>query len=68
MQSINLFAYGTLMYPEVMNFILSNKQFKSCKAVLKNYLRRQVKGEQYPGIKPCQGASVEGVLYYDLTA
>lgn len=56
------------MYPEVMNFILSNKQFKSCKAVLKNYLRRQVKGEQYPGIKPCQGASVEGVLYYDLTA
>jgi hypothetical protein len=55
---INIFTYGTLMFPEVMYTLISNQQLLSCRAVLRDFTRRQVKGQTYPGIIPSKGNSV----------
>ena len=63
---MNLFAYGTLMDPEIMARV-SGVESRSADAVLEGYVRKAVRGEVYPAITPQKGASVEGVLYFDLT-
>lgn len=45
----NVFAYGSLMFPEVM-FKVTKGQYQSAKAVLRNYTRKQVKNQVYPGL------------------
>jgi gamma-glutamylcyclotransferase (GGCT)/AIG2-like uncharacterized protein YtfP len=37
-------------------------------ATLRGYRRRRLHGEHYPGIRPCAGESVDGVLYSAITA
>ncbi|MGD8367445.1 MAG: gamma-glutamylcyclotransferase [Desulfobacterales bacterium] len=62
---MNLFAYGTLMDPEIMHRV-SGFQRRSSRAVLFGYVRKALRGEVYPAIAPRKGASVEGILYFEL--
>ena len=63
---MNLFAYGTLMWPEVLESVMG-RRLEGCKAVLHGYTRRRVKGQHYPVVFQCLEESVEGVLYKGLT-
>ncbi len=64
---MNLFAYGTLMWPEVLAAVMG-RRMESAPAVLKDHKRLRVKGQCYPAVVPSQGDSVEGALYRGLTA
>jgi gamma-glutamylcyclotransferase (GGCT)/AIG2-like uncharacterized protein YtfP len=57
----NLFAYGTLLFPEIV-LKITGKSFKGNPALLKDYERRQVKGCDYPAIINMHGSIVNGVL------
>ena len=46
----NIFAYGSLMFPEVMFRLVSGRDYKHCPGVLKGYARKSVKDAVYPGI------------------
>jgi gamma-glutamylcyclotransferase (GGCT)/AIG2-like uncharacterized protein YtfP len=59
---MNIFTYGSLMFPSVMKAV-TGREFPSRKARVKNYARFQVTGESYPGLTPLEGAVTEGVLY-----
>ena len=63
---MNLFAYGTLMDPEIMRQV-SGVESRVAKAVLCGYLRRAIRGEVYPAIVARPAETVEGVVYFDLT-
>ncbi len=65
MSTLNLFAYGTLMDPEIMAQV-SGCNCRSTQATLYDHLRRAVEGELYPAIAPRKGDTVEGVVYFDL--
>jgi len=62
---MNIFTYGTLMIPSVMNAVTGG-DFRSEKATLRGYARYRVKGEVYPGIVPDSDACVDGVVYQDV--
>jgi gamma-glutamylcyclotransferase (GGCT)/AIG2-like uncharacterized protein YtfP len=64
---MHLFVYGTLMDQEIMSRVAGGV-FSFKPAVLNDYVRRTVRGEVYPGIVARKGESVQGVLYFDLTA
>ena len=61
----HLFAYGTLMCDEIMQEV-SGHQPASVNATLEGYVRRTVRGEQYPAIKPLSGSHVEGLVYMNI--
>lgn len=63
---MNLFTYGTLMFPEVWQRI-SIDLFPGQPATLRGYSMFRVKDAVYPGITPCDSASeVRGIIYCDL--
>ena len=62
---MNLFAYGTLMWPEVLEAVIG-KRLSGVPATLHGYIRLRVKGEHYPVVLPSDAASVEGMLYKGL--
>jgi gamma-glutamylcyclotransferase (GGCT)/AIG2-like uncharacterized protein YtfP len=62
---MNLFVYGTLMIPSVMDAVAARK-FRFVDAVLRGYARFTVKGESYPGIVPVPDAVTEGIVYLDV--
>jgi gamma-glutamylcyclotransferase (GGCT)/AIG2-like uncharacterized protein YtfP len=64
---MNIFTYGSLMFPSVMKAV-TGREFSSEKARLRNHARFKVKGESYPGLTPLEGAVTEGVLYRDVDA
>jgi cation transport regulator ChaC len=47
---INIFTYGSLMYPEVMYNLVKKPNYLTEPVILNNYSRRQVKAKTYPGI------------------
>ena len=62
---MNVFAYGTLMHPDVMRMVTGSP--RTCqRAVLAGYARYRVRGEFYPGLIPAQGAKTAGILYRGL--
>jgi len=63
---MNLFAYGTLMWPKVMTALIGRCP-EGVPAVLSGYVRLRVKDANYPAIKESAGHSVEGILYRGLT-
>jgi gamma-glutamylcyclotransferase (GGCT)/AIG2-like uncharacterized protein YtfP len=63
----NLFAYGTLMWPEVLEQVVG-RRLSGEFAVLSGYRRLRVKGESYPVIVPSAADSVEGIMYRGLNA
>lgn len=64
---MNLFAYGTLMDPEIMAQVSGNT-FRSQKGTLFQYVRKTVWGEIYPAIFKRNGSSVDGIIYFDISA
>ncbi len=62
---MNVFAYGTLMHPDVMRVVTGSlRTYQS--ALLPGYARYRVRGEFYPGLIPAQAAQTSGVLYRGL--
>ncbi|MEE4361816.1 MAG: gamma-glutamylcyclotransferase family protein [Pseudomonadales bacterium] len=59
---MDLFAYGTLMCPELLR-ALTGLRRAPFPARLEGYRRRCMVRTSYPGIAPCAGEGVEGVLY-----
>ena len=62
----NLFAYGTLMVPELIRSII-DRDLKSGRGRLNDFERRSVRNEIYPAVKPSLSNDVFGVIYYDLS-
>jgi gamma-glutamylcyclotransferase (GGCT)/AIG2-like uncharacterized protein YtfP len=62
---MNIFAYGTLMIPDVM-YAVTTRKFRFKDAILRGYARFTVKGESYPGIIPVADAVTEGIIYFDV--
>ena len=63
----NLFVYGTLEIPQVMNKLLGRVPVAES-AVLRDYARYMLRKQPYPGIIKQEGAEVEGVLYRGISA
>lgn len=63
---MNLFAYGTLMWPEVLESVIG-RRLQGTPATLSGFLRLRVKNEHYPVVVPSDGGQVKGVLYGGLT-
>jgi gamma-glutamylcyclotransferase (GGCT)/AIG2-like uncharacterized protein YtfP len=64
---MNLFAYGTLMDPAIMQNVCGER-FQSRPASLSGYMRKKLRGEVYPGIIRQPDSSVEGQVYFDVSA
>jgi gamma-glutamylcyclotransferase (GGCT)/AIG2-like uncharacterized protein YtfP len=62
---MNIFTYGSLMFPSVMKAV-TGREFTSKKARLRDHARFKVKGESYPGLAPLENAVTEGVLYIEV--
>lgn len=62
---MNVLAYGTLMFPEVME-ALTGKQFPSEAYELKGFVRRRLIGQLYPGLIEKVGETVCCSLYFDI--
>lgn len=63
----NLFAYGSLQLPEVVEAVL-DRRLAGAPATLAGWVRRRIAGRSYPGIAPDPHASTSGVLYRDIDA
>ncbi|VAX10468.1 hypothetical protein MNBD_GAMMA25-1388 [hydrothermal vent metagenome] len=63
--NINLFTYGTLEIPQVVQ-IITGQVLTGMPAHLEGYARYLLKDQAYPGIIPEVGASISGTLYLDL--
>lgn len=60
-----LFCYGTLQSPLVMKAVTGLKM-EGQAATLAEWARYRVRGSDYPGIQPEQGAQVSGKLYREM--
>ncbi len=58
----NLFAYGTLRLPEVIEALLG-KKLESEPFQVTNFIRKTMRGQIYPGVIHSKGAIVDGSLY-----
>lgn len=65
--AMNLFAYGTLMNPEVWVRV-TGRTFRCAAATLQSYAVRRLHGHDFPGILPVPGQSARGLVYFDLDA
>lgn len=63
---MHLFAYGTLMCPEIMAKVVGSLP-ASFPARLDHYRRGPLSGVEYPAIVACPRAWVEGLLYLELS-
>ncbi|AFZ35810.1 AIG2 family protein [Stanieria cyanosphaera PCC 7437] len=65
--SINLFCYGSLMYPEVWHLIVKDK-YQQQQAKVFGYRRKKIKNEEYPGlIASKQEDSIQGTVYFNVS-
>lgn len=64
---INLFTYGTLCLPEVMQAV-TGRVFATATARLDGYLCRLLRRRVYPGIIRTGEGCTRGVLHYDIDA
>ena len=62
----SLFVYGTLMDAEVFFAVTGTKPPEAEKALLRGFARYRVRQATYPGILPCPGGQVDGVVLADL--
>lgn len=61
----NLFAYGSLVFPEIMQAV-AGRAFAGIDAVLPGYRCCRIKGCDYPGIIPAPGFLTPGRIYQDI--
>lgn len=59
---MNLFAYGTLQFPEVLNFLL-NETFYSEEVEVPGFDRRALKNEIFPAVIKSELKTVSGCLF-----
>ena len=64
--AMNLFAYGTLIFPEVTEIVLGRVP-PSEPALLRNFERKKIRGECFPAIYQREGARVNGLLFRELS-
>ena len=64
---INLFTYGSLMSSDIM-FKVAQYRTNFTEAVLKEFFRSKIHGEEYPGIIAHSGQQVSGIVYFNLPA
>lgn len=62
---MNVFTYGSLMFDQVWSRVVRSS-YRRADAVLPGHERRAVRGETYPGVIAAPGASVAGVVYFDV--
>lgn len=62
----SIFTYGSLMFDAVWTRVVRG-QYVSCRAKLDGFQRWCIRGETYPALLPTEGASVQGILYSDLS-
>jgi gamma-glutamylcyclotransferase (GGCT)/AIG2-like uncharacterized protein YtfP len=65
--SCNIFTYGSLMFPQVWERVV-HARYRSMRAVAFDHARFAIAGETYPGMVAQAGATVQGVLYFDVNA
>lgn len=58
-----LFCYGTLMVSEIFGLIAGVSRPEPAPASLPGFERRRLSGKVYPGIRRCDDATVDGVVY-----
>lgn len=63
--TINIFTYGSLMYPEVWERVVRGR-YRSSPATATGFARYAISGETYPGMVASPGSSVQGVMYFDV--
>lgn len=64
--SAHVFTYGSLMFPEVWQRVVRG-DYRSAPAVLDGHARFALAGETYPGTIVRAGASVAGIVYFDVS-
>jgi gamma-glutamylcyclotransferase (GGCT)/AIG2-like uncharacterized protein YtfP len=64
----DLFAYGTLMCADIMRAVSGCPELVGSSGLLRDHHRLCVRGEHYPGLVPCPGACVEGIVYHAVPA
>lgn len=62
-----VFTYGSLMFARVLRRVVRGC-YRSVPAVAADYVRLAIAGVDYPGMVARAGASVRGVLYFDVDA
>ena len=62
---INIFTYGSLMFPAVWQRVVS-AQYQSLPATVQDFRRFAVLNDTYPGLIASPGGSVEGVIYHNV--
>ena len=63
---MNLFTYGSLMFPEVWERV-TGLSGEGQPASLGDHAARRIRGQTYPALVKAVGESTEGVLYADVT-
>lgn len=61
----HVFTYGSLMFGQIWHRVVRG-EYASAPAIAHGHARFAIKGETYPGMVHQPGASVEGVLYFDV--
>ena len=63
--TVNVFAYGSLMYPEVFAALTgAPSSFEDL--CVQGFERRAVSGKPYPGLRENPASSVDGRLWFDI--
>lgn len=62
----NIFVYGSLMYKQVWQRIVSGTYQQEC-ALLTGYQRVAIKGESYPALIKNTQQQVKGIVYFDVS-
>jgi gamma-glutamylcyclotransferase (GGCT)/AIG2-like uncharacterized protein YtfP len=62
---VNLFVYGDLMFPEIMQRVCGGT-FKSACGEIHGYARFRIKEEVYPGLTDFPDMATDGVIYFDV--
>ena len=64
---MNVFTYGSLMYPQVWDRVVRGR-YRSAAALLPGIRRCALLGLSYPGAVPDAGAHIHGRVYFDVDA
>ncbi len=63
----HVFTYGSLMFPQIWQRVVRGT-YGSAAARLDGHARFEIAEETYPGVIAQDGASVAGLLYFDVSA
>lgn len=64
---MNLFTYGSLMFPEVMRTV-TGRSFRHAEGTLSGWARYRMRDKPYPGIIPDAAGETPGVVFRDVDA